>query len=127
MSYAFDESDGRLFAALNPRIADAVLGRRPHTFIDMSEVRKLETDPARLIHQRLCGWIDPGKLGRAELDTICGYVWPNPSTNGSTIRTRQRVTRQALAELSKLGWKLEEYAKGKWSVCRPRVRSKPVL
>ena len=77
MSYAFDEEDGRLFVALNPQIAEAILGRRPYTRIEMAEVRALQTDPARLIHQRLCGWIDPGKAGRVELDTLSGYVWPD--------------------------------------------------
>jgi len=72
LSFAFDESDGRLFVALNPRIAEAVLGRRSYARIELAEVRKLVTDPARLMHQRLCGWIDPGKSGLVALDTLCG-------------------------------------------------------
>ena len=57
MSHAFDEADGRLFACLNPRIAEAILGRRPHTRIEMAEVPKLRTDPARLNPQRNCRWM----------------------------------------------------------------------
>jgi len=74
--YASDEQDGKLYVALNPLIARAVMGGAQHVRIDMDEVRALQTDPARLIHQRLCGWIDPGKSGRVELDTLCGYAWP---------------------------------------------------
>jgi len=70
MSYAIDEEDGRLAIALNPRITKAILGGSSYTRISMDEVRALKTNPARLIHQRLCGWIDPGKSGRAELDML---------------------------------------------------------
>ncbi|WP_454764051.1 replication protein C, IncQ-type [Cupriavidus campinensis] len=121
MSYAFDEGDGRLFVALNPQIAEAILGRRPYTRIEMAEVRALQSDPARLIHQRLCGWIDPGKAGRVELNTICGYVWPDLAANPNTIKTRQQTARRALAELVAVDWKITEYARGKWEVGRPKL------
>ncbi len=118
MSHAFDEADGRLWVALNPRIAEAILGRRPYARIDMAEVRALQTDPARLMHQRLCGWIDPGKSGRVELDTLCGYVWPT-AANENAMKRRRGIARKALPELAALGWALNEYAKGKWEIKRP--------
>lgn len=118
MSYAFDDEDGRLFVALNPRIAEAILGKRPHTRIEMAEVRQLESDPARLIHQRLCGWIDPGKSGKAEIDTLCGYVWPD-EINDNAMKRRRGIARNALAELAAVGWTVNEYAKGKWEISRP--------
>jgi hypothetical protein len=119
MSYAFDEADGRLWVALNPRIAEAILGRRPYARIDMDEVRALQSDPARLMHQRLCGWIDPGKSGRVQLDVLCSYIWPDPSHNPSTLKKRRQAARKALAELAALGWKVSEYAAGKWEIGRP--------
>lgn len=118
LSYAFDEEDGRLLIAVNPRITEAVLGRRPYTRIEMAEVRALKTDAAAIIHQRLCGWIDPGKAGYVDLETLCGYVWPD-SASGSTARMRRKKVRQALAELQSVGWKVEEYAAGKVKVTRP--------
>lgn len=118
MSHAFDEADGRLWVALNPRIAEAILGRRPYTRIDMAEARALQTDPARLMHQRLCGWVDLGKSGRVELDTLCGYVWPDEATNTNTLKTRRQTARKALAELAAVGWMVNEYAKGKWEIKR---------
>ena len=119
LSFAFDEHDERLFVALNPRIAEAILGDRPHTRIEMSEVRALRTDPARLMHQRLCGWIDPGKSGRAEIDTLCSYVWPDKASD-ATKRQRQVTARKALAELATLNWSIEEYAIGKYEISRPK-------
>ena len=118
MSHAFDETDGRLWVALNPRIAEAILGHRPYARIDMAEVRVLQTDPARLMHQRLCGWIDPGKSGRVELDTLCGYVWPDEA-NAEAMKKRRQTARKALAELAAVGWVVNEYAKGKWEIKRP--------
>ncbi len=121
MSSAFDDEDGRLFVALNPRIAEAILGTRPHARIEIAEVRQLESDPARLIHQRLCGWIDPGKSGKAEIDTLCGYVWPDVAANANTMKTRRQTARKALAELAAVGWTVSEYAKGKWEISRPKA------
>jgi hypothetical protein len=120
LSYAFDDEDGRLFVALNPRITEAVLGKRPHTRIELSEVRSLQSDPARLMHQRLCGWIDPGKSGRAELDTLCSYVWPD-AANDEAMKKRRQAARKALRELADAGWKVSEYASGKWEIGRPHA------
>jgi hypothetical protein len=117
--YASDEQECKIFVALNPRLAEAVMGERPHTRIDMAEVRALRTDPARLMHQRLCGWIDPGKSGRVDIDTLCGYIWPDQSSNPNTLKTRRQVARKALAELAPLGWTVHEYAAGKWEIGRP--------
>lgn len=119
-SYDADESDGRLHVALNPRIAQAIMGDHPHTRIELTEVRRLKTDPARLVHQRLCGWIDPEKSGRAELDTLCSYVWPGPTDNANTAKTRKQSVRKALAELVAVGWTVDEYAQGKFRISRPK-------
>ncbi len=118
--YASDEQDGKLYVALNPMIAQAVMGGK-HVRIEMDEVRALKTDPARLIHQRLCGWIDCGKSGRAELDTICGYVWPK-KINDNAMKRRRGIARKALDELSvALGWTVSEYAKNKFEIGRPKM------
>ena len=118
--YASDEHEGKLFVALNPRLAEAVMGERPHTRIDMGEVRALQTDPARLMHQRLCGWIDPGKSGRVELDTLCGYAWPSKA-NENAMKRRRGIARKAIPELAALGWTVSEYAKNKFEIGRPKA------
>lgn len=118
MSHAFDEDDGRLFIALNPRITEAVLGHRKFAMIDMAEVRQLTGDPARLIHQRLSAWIDPGKSGKIEIDTLCSYIWTDSASNPNTVKTRKQTARKALTELINTGWKITEYKKGKWEIYR---------
>lgn len=117
MSHAFDESDGRLFVALNPRITEAVLGQRKFAMINISEVRKIKSDPARLIHQRLSGWIDPGKKAKIEIDTLCGYVWPDQATE-NTFKKRKATVRKALSEINDTGWKITEYSRGKFEIHR---------
>ncbi|WP_079416129.1 replication protein C, IncQ-type [Thiomonas intermedia] len=125
-SYESDAGDknnagGQLFVAINPRLAEALVGERRHVRISMAEVRALKSDAARLIHQRLCGWIDgeAGKSGRVELDTLCSYVWPDATKNAHTTKTRRAKVRQALAELSDLGWTINEYARTKFEISRP--------
>lgn len=119
-SYVSDEASGKLFIALNPRLAEAIVGDRRHTRIDMGEVRALQTDPARLIHQRLCGWIDPGKEGKIETDTLAEYVWPDVAS-AEAMKKRRGTVKKALAELAGIGWLVQEYAPKKWSIERPVV------
>lgn len=117
--YASDETDGRLYVALNPMIAQAVMGGGQHVRISMDEVRALSSETARLLHQRLCGWIDPGKSGKAGIDALCGYAWPD-GASASAMRKRRQRARTALPELEALGWSITEYARGKYDISRPK-------
>lgn len=117
-AYASDEGNGDLYVALNPRLAEAIFGDGKHIRIDLAEVRSLRTDPARLIHQRLCGWIDSGKSGKITIETLADYVWPVPTEIESTLKKRRATVRKALAELSAVGWTVEEYARGKMKITR---------
>lgn len=119
-AYTSNEADGKLYVALNPLMASAILGTAPHARINMDEVRVLKSDPARLIHQRLCAWIDPGKSGRAEIDTLCEYVWVEQCTQ-STMRTRRSMIRKAMKELMDIGWTVTEYATKKYDIKRPTI------
>ena len=123
--YASDEAGGRLYVALNPLIAQAVMGGGQHVRISMDEVRALDSEAARLLHQRLCGWIDPGKTGKAAIDTLCGYVWPSEAS-GSTMRKRRQRVREALPELVALGWTVTEFAAGKYDNKHRRIDCKNV-
>ncbi|TSE35144.1 replication protein C, IncQ-type [Tepidimonas charontis] len=119
--YASDDGKGELTVALNPLIARAVLGDGQHVHIDMHEVRSLKSDAARLIHQRLCGWIDPGRSGKVDLDTLCSYAWPTQADNPNTLKTRRQAGKRALKELSDLGWRVAEYATGRFEIQRPKL------
>lgn len=116
--YASDDAQGRLHVALNPRIASAVMGDSPHSRIELSEVRRLQGDAARLIHQRLCGYIDPGKTRNVSLDTLAAYAWPDEAV-GSAVRMRHKRARDALAEIEGCGWTVVETTKGQFKISRP--------
>lgn len=116
--YASDDVAGKLFVALNPMIAQAVMGNQ-HVRISLWEVRSLRSDAARLIHQRLCGWINPGKSRRVDLNTLCSYVWPDRAASSTTMRKRRQRAREALPELACIKWRVSEYAKGKFEITRP--------
>ena len=118
LSFTFDEDDGRLFVALNPRVAEAISGLRSHTRIELAEIRSIKSDPARLIHQRLCGWINPAGVGRVTIDTLCSYIWPS-ETNDATMRQRRVTARKSLKEIEFLGWEVVEYVRGKFTIKRP--------
>ena len=97
-----------IFVALNPEIANAIMGGR-HVRIPMDEVRKLKSDPARLIHQRLCGWIDPGRHGTVGVDKLAAYVWPDTEgVSPITIRRRLCDIRKIARGFSLPGWRVEE-------------------
>jgi hypothetical protein len=120
--YASDEADGKPFVALNPRITEAILGQRSYTRIEMDEVRGLKSDPARLIHQRLCGWLDPGSRHSVGLDTLMGYVSPdNVDPASRTFRKRRAAVNKALDELKTISWKVHEYAIAKYHIARPAL------
>lgn len=118
---------GSLKVALNPRLADIALAgvgllNEKYIRIDLREVRALRTDAGRLIHQRLCGWIDPGQIGRVTRDTLCGYVWPEGAPTKQAMAKRRQRVRRALRELQALErpWTVEEYGPGKFAIKRPK-------
>jgi hypothetical protein len=118
--YATDERKEQLFVALNPRIAACILGDARHCRIELSEVRQLESDSTRILHQRLCGWIDQGKSGKASLETLISYVWSDDATDAAIRKRRQRI-REALAELHGIGWTVDEYEKKLFEIHRPEA------
>ena len=125
---------GDLRLALNPRLADIALAGlgevgEKYIRIDLQEVRALRTNAARLIHQRLCAFINPGMAGRVRLDTLCGYVWPERTDNPRAVRQRRATARRGLRELQRFGrpWTVAEYGPGRFEIGRPARPEADVL
>jgi hypothetical protein len=107
-SYGSDSKSGKLLVALNCRVATAIFGLRPYTRINMDEVRKIKSGPARILHQRLCSIISQGQSKKILPETLISYIWPDPVT-GSTLRTRRQILRKALTEIVATGaWDIQE-------------------
>lgn len=121
--YSSNSKDEKILVALNPRLAEAVMGKRNHNRINLSESRVLKTDAACLLHQRLCAWIDQGRSGKVEIDTLCSYVWPNECKPDSMKKRRQRI-REALEELEKIGWTSVKYKEDSFEIFRPKIKLK---
>lgn len=107
-SYGSDSKSGKLLVALNCRVAIAIIGNMPYTRVDMDDVRKLKSDPARILHQRLCAIISAGNTRKILSETLISYIWPDPAT-GSTLRMRRLVLKKALAEIAATGsWNIKD-------------------
>lgn len=123
-SYESEEGGAnRVHVALNPRITLAILGQAPHAVIDLREVREL-SDPAAILHQRLCGWVDPGAQRRVGLDTISSYIWGDTDVANTRSQHRTRALK-ALGEIASVGWSVAEYAPDKFTLGRPRIEGDP--
>ncbi|WP_343606417.1 replication protein C, IncQ-type [Roseateles sp.] len=120
LSYDVDADSGGLSIAINARLSAAVAGGG-YTHINMDEVRALRTDPARVLHQRLCGYISPGKRHPTAVgvDALAGHVYGDPNgISDATVRQRRTTVRCALKELVDLGWEVRPVG-GAYSIGRP--------
>lgn len=119
--YASDEDTGGLRVAFNPRPAEAIIGSQ-HARIDLIEARALQSDPARLIHQRLSAFIDPGKSREVSAERLAGYVWPDAADTPRTARSRITKERKAVDEIRlSAGWNITKSGPDKWRFIRPRL------
>ncbi|WP_084202330.1 replication protein C, IncQ-type [Aeromonas fluvialis] len=116
-NYASDALTDGLFVALNPLLTSATMGSGRHVCIDMTEGRRLSGCITRLLHQRLCAWVDVGQSRTVQLDTLVAYVFPKEACM-VTHRKRQSRVRKALNEL---GWSISEHAKGRFTIGRPAL------
>jgi hypothetical protein len=124
-SYASNNKAKQLYVALNPIIAQAIIGGH-HIRIEMDEVRAIKNENTRLIHQRLCGWINQGESGKITIDTLCEYVWPDSNkANEETKKKHKTRIKKALQILEDIGWKIEEYNKEKYIISRPKKKENP--
>ena len=109
--------------AINPLVAAAVLGGGQFVHIDMNECRTLTGESTRILHQRLCAVVDPGKNQDFKPETLAGYIWTSQAKPGSsTQRVRNGRAVKALLEVGDLeGWKVIKSGKC-FKVVRPPLR-----
>jgi hypothetical protein len=89
---------------LNPRLTSSVIGTSGYAWIVMDEVRGITSDPAILMHSRLCGWIKPRGTGSIELNNLCAYAWPDPATSADVMKQRRTTARKLLDQFRTIGW-----------------------
>lgn len=119
LSFVEEKNPKGFFVALNPRLAEAIQGEVGTRFtrIELHEVRAIKNDATRIIHQRLCGFINQGKSHRLKMDTLCGYVWAKDAA--ATVPMQRSRLQEALNELGTVGWTVEETTKDTYTIIRP--------
>lgn len=120
LSYGVDQRSKKILVALNPRITDAVLGRRQHTTINMEEVRAIRTDTAAILHQRLCAVVDESKYKLLKEETLISYIWANTeNSNPETIRLNRCKLKKAIKDIEiTCKWKFEMLGNRTYKVTR---------
>ena len=124
LGYHFMKNTGEILIAVNPQIARAIWHEDNFVHIDMNEIRCLKSAPARILHQRICAIVDPGKKRSFLIDTLVGYVWPEEAHSASTMRTRRATIRDVVAEIEMLeGWHVSQMRKNKFVVARRKYNN----
>lgn len=102
-AFRHDEATGQFIVGLSPCLTAPLFEKHGYLRVSMDEVRKLSSDAAHLIHSRL-HWINQGASKVVKLSTLCDYVYGNASAATDAIRQRHATTRNALEDLTNVGW-----------------------
>lgn len=152
-SYSTSTKDKTFTVGLNPAIAAAVAGDVRYIRIPMHEIRAIKHDATRLIHQRLCAFINEGCTHPTPINkqTFYGYIWhdlePTVVLENKAARERtpdldeaariqhekkkaqmlewhrKKCLKESFDELTALGWVFDEVAAGRWKVTRSGEKS----
>lgn len=110
---------------LNPNITAAILGNDAYLRLDLSDVRKLHSDAARLLHSRL-HWINPGNPRTVSLQKLCSYIYADTLASASAASRRKSTAKSALNELEKkLGWSVKTLRNELFEIQRPKAKHRP--
>jgi len=110
VSFAIDYETGRFLVAVNPFVANAILGNplggyRP--LID-SRVFELKGTEAVLLSW-LSAWLLPGRSGKISLDKLEEHIYGDRAEDQNRRKWRRKKLRQALKAISNLkGWEVKE-------------------
>lgn len=115
---AYTVSDGQLYVALSPRLSRGADAKASYTMLNMREVRRLRSGPARLLHQRLSASVS-SRYRERTLNTLMKYVWYDDRATPDATKKRRYQIKKALNELAHLGWHIESYAPEKYRFILP--------
>lgn len=118
--------------ALAPSLSTTLLttSRGKHARIDQADINGLgqsgaDVARARVLHMRLCGFIDPGKMRQAKASVLSEYVF-GKTGSADTARRQLQDIRKAIVRLQSLGWGIagDERKAGRqvFTITRPALR-----
>ncbi len=114
---------------LSVPVVTGLRGHR-HCRMEFSEIGALgKSGCARIIHQRLCSFVDPGKTHKVRLRNLMGYAFGTTEVE-NTLRRRLSDTREAMETLALLpGWSVShdgvEGGSRVYTITRPGKATKP--
>lgn len=120
---ATDAKTGELIVGLSPDLANSVLRKNNFLRLSIDEIKNLKSDAARLIHSRL-HWINQGTSSSIGLEKLCAYVYADEPTTIVATKKRRREVRDAMLELTWLGWGVSKNDNGVYAVIRPPANSR---
>lgn len=122
IKYQIDKDSKDIAIVLNSRICQALTGH--YVRIELWERQSLGTDTAKVCHAWLCAWCGAGGSKSIGIDKLQGKIWGVDSSKPSTVRSRRRGLRVALAEIGKIpGWAVSEDGRGIVRIRRQAVVS----
>ncbi len=125
ISYAVNYETGRFFVAVNPFVANAILGKplggyRP--LIDAAIFQLKGT--VAIVLSWLSAWLLPGKAGKISLDMLEEHIYGDRSKDRKIRYWRRRKLRKALEEIGKLrNWQITEVRKGVYELKREEKKA----
>lgn len=122
LAVAVDPISRTTLVGLGPLLSLPLKQGSNYSRVDLHDVRELKSEPALLIHLRLCGYVDAGKMHRIGMAKLMTYAWPDDAT-GSALRRRRAKVLAALSELQSIGWTVHEYASHRYEITRPNYRT----
>lgn len=113
-------STGEQFICLNCYSSSAILQQKNYLRIDLEETRNINSDPCRILHQRL-HWINKGTTKKVSLNTVCGYIYgENQEVTPSAASRRKKTAITALEEIEKqLHWQIRLIKANIFEISRP--------
>lgn len=128
-SYGTERGERTAFALAPALSAHLIVGGEKvrHVRIEAREVAALGRSGAvRAIHQRICGFVDPGRSGKVGVGTMLAYAFGETESK-DTERRRMGDVRKAMETLGTLpGWEIaHDEGEGRrrvYSVRRPSAR-----
>jgi hypothetical protein len=118
--------------ALAPSLSTTLLttSRGKHARIDQADINGLgqsgaDVARARVLHMRLCGFIDPGKMRQVKASLLSEYAF-GKAGSADTGRRQLQDIRRAIVHLQSLGWDIagDERKAGRqvFTITRPALR-----
>jgi len=120
VSYFLDYETGRVIIAVNPFIANALLGKPLGDYSPLidSQIFYLK-GTAAIVLSWLSAWLLPARSGKISLDKLEEHIYGDRAEDKNRRKWRRKKLRQALKTISTLkGWEIRETSRGIFEIRR---------